>query len=72
MASTSTSLKMCEPPRTNTGGGGLLNKRRQPPTTTARAIFAKTSRKFNDQSKIGEVSYNLRVIDDDIGRRITR
>ena len=68
-ASTSTPSEMCEPPRASTGGGGSVGRRRESPITPARASAVKTSRNFNDQYEIGEISSNLQVIDDDTGRR---
>ena len=71
-ASTSTATERCEPPRVSTGGGDWLRRRRESSATPARTSSADISRNFNDQSEIGEVSYNLQVIDGDTGRRITR
>ena len=65
--STSTATERCEPPRANTSGGDSLCSRRESPITSARANSAEISRNFNDQSEIEEVSYNLQVIDDDMG-----
>ena len=67
--SKSTPMERCEPPKVSPGEGGSLRRRRESPITPARVSFAETSRNFNDQSEIGDVSYTLQIIDDDTGRR---
>lgn len=61
-----------ELPRVSTDGGGSLRRMRESSATSARANSTKTLRNFNNQFEIGEVLYNLLVIDDDTVSRITR
>lgn len=72
MTSTSIAKVKCEPPRASTGGGCSLSRNKKSSATPAKATSTETLRNFNNQSEIRGVSYNLLVIDDDIGSRITR
>ncbi|KAM7462158.1 hypothetical protein LguiA_030279 [Lonicera macranthoides] len=58
--------------KASTGGGGSLRRRRESPITPGRASSAETSRNIIEQTEVEEVVYKLQVIDDNIGRRITK